>query len=471
MPGQLHRVRKSLDDRKKAKATVRLDNRLALADEALLAEHHAAGMNVIIQVTWLYSHAVDLEALRRFHHNLGRGLLGRRIERPALSIARHRWVEDRGASDIDVVQHARPRSEFSDWVDARSQMRIDPEAGPGWHIGVQPLDDGTTAISLVLSHNLIDGLGLALVIVEAALGKTRDLGYPLPQSRTPLRALGQDARQTARDVPQVAKALVAAVKLGRKQARDRSQSDRVPAPRPVAVEPDKADEVVLVPALTIYVSLDAWDARANALAGASHTLAAAFAAQFGERIGRRRADGGTVTLQIPISERTEDDTRAMALSYARVSIDPTSLTTDLRDVRSAIKQTLTALRETPDESKQLLWLPSFAPKRTLQRMVARMPADPDQSVFCSYLGDLSSMIGYPAGTLADFQNARATGQRERRQLLERTGGRMFILSGRLNGKIFISVGAYQPGATNTKESLRELAELTLADFGLIGEIH
>ncbi|CPZ27566.1 Fatty acyl-AMP ligase FadD28 and polyketide synthase [Mycobacteroides abscessus] len=81
------------------------------------------------------------------------------------------------------------------------------------------------------------------------------------------------------------------------------------------------------------------------------------------------------------------------------------------------------------------------------------------------------MIGRPAGTLADFQNARATGQRERRQLLERTGGRMFVLSGRLNGKIFISVGAYQPGATNTKEALRELAELTLADFSLPGEIH
>ncbi|SHT23074.1 Uncharacterised protein [Mycobacteroides abscessus subsp. abscessus] len=48
---------------------------------------------------------------------------------------------------------------------------------------------------------------------------------------------------------------------------------------------------------------------------------------------------------------------------------------------------------------------------------------------------------------------------------------MFILSGRLNGKIFISVGAYQPGATNTKEALRELAELTLADFSLPGEIH
>ncbi|CPZ27564.1 Fatty acyl-AMP ligase FadD28 and polyketide synthase [Mycobacteroides abscessus] len=343
-------------------------------------------MNVIIQVTWLYAHAIDLDALQRFRHNLGRGLLGRRIEAPALPIARHRWVIDHGPADIDIEQRARPRAEFSEWVDERSQLHIDPESGPGWHIGVLPLQDGTTAISLVLSHNLIDGLGLALVIVEAVLGRTRDLGYPLPLSRRRLRALGQDARQTARDVPQVARALVAAVKLGRKQARDKDLLGLTPAAVPLAGSTALSDEVVLVPAITIYVDLDAWDARAEALGGASHTLAAAFAARFGERIGRRRAHDGAITLQIPISDRTENDTRAMALSYARVSIDPVSLTTDLREVRAAIKQTLKTLKESPDESKQLLWLPSFTPKRTLKRMVARMPADPDQSVFCSYLG-------------------------------------------------------------------------------------
>ncbi|ALR13627.1 hypothetical protein BST43_22620 [Mycobacteroides saopaulense] len=471
MPGQMRRLRDSLSRRRASKGVTQKDNRLALADEALLAEHHAAGMNVVIQVTWLYSAAVDFDALQSFRRNLGQGLLGRRIERPALPIARHRWVVDRGQLDIDIAPNTRPRAEFSDWVDERSQLRIDPESGPGWHLGVLPLEDGTTAISLVLSHNLIDGLGLALVIVEAVLGKTRDLGYPPPSSRKRLRALAQDTRQTARDVPEVTRALISAVKLGRKQAREKAASGRSPAPAPatrVAVVPD---DVVLVPAITIYVSLKDWDACAETLGGASHTLAAAFAARFGERIGRRRSDDGAVTLQIPISDRAQDDTRAMALSYARVSIDPTSLTTDLREVRAAIKQTLRTLKETPDESKQLLWLPSFAPERSLKRMVARMPADPDQSVFCSYLGDLNSMIGYPAGSIADFQNARATGQRERRQLLERTGGRMFILSGRLNGKIFISVGAYQPGATNTKQALCDLAELTLADFGLTGEIH
>ena len=469
MPGRIRRARESLK-RRASNGDARPDNRLALADEALLAEHYAADMTVIIQVTWIYERAVDLEGLRRFHHNLGHGLLGRRTERPALPIARHRWILDRGPSDIDIAECARPRSELSDWVDERSQLPIDVERGPGWHLGVVPFTDGSTAVSLVLSHNLIDGLGLALVIVEAALGKTRDLGYPPPRSRTRLRAVVQDARQTAQDVPEVARALVAAAKLARKQARQRDDA-RSPAPRPVAIRGGDGDEVVLVPALTIFIDLDDWDACAEARGGASHTLAAAFAAKLGERIGRRRASNGAVTLQLPLSDRTEDDTRAMALSYARVSVDPTRVTTDLGDIRAAIKQALKTHRETPDESSQLLWLPSFTPKRALKRMVDRMPANPDFPVFCSYLGDLNSAISHPDGTEAATSNARGTGQHETRRWLDRTGGRMIVLSGRLSGKIFISVGAYQPGAKNTKAALRELAEHTLAEFDLTGEIY
>ena len=470
MTGRLHRVLESWHSHRAAKVSAQPDNRLALADEALLAEHHAADMNVVIQVTWLYEHAVDLDQVRRFHRNLGQGLLGRLIERPALPIARHRWVVDRGPSDIDIADRVRPRVEFSDWVDERSQLPIDAESGPGWHIGVLPLDDGSTAMSLVLSHNLIDGLGLALVIIEAAMGMTRDLGYPAPLSRTRLRGVVQDARQTALDVPEAARALVTAIRLARKQSRATGDNTHGLPLQSNSVNEIGGNDVVLVPAITAYVDLEDWDTRADELGGASHTLAAAFAAKLGERAGRRRIGDGAVTLQIPISDRTQEDTRAMALSYARVSVDPTPLTTDLREVRAAIKQTLESMKDTTDESKQLLWLPSFTPKRALKRMAARVPADPDQSVFCSYLGDLHSVIGCPDGTVAEVENARATGQRESRQLLDRIGGRMFILSGRINGKIFISIGSYQPGAVNTKPALREFAQATLDDFKLTGVI-
>jgi hypothetical protein len=95
-----------------------------------------------------------------------------------------------------------------------------------------------------------------------------------------------------------------------------------------------------VPGIAIYVGLDDWDARASALGGTSSTLVAGLAAKLAERMGRRRAGDGAVTLQLPMSERAEGDTRAVALSLARVSVDPTRVTTDLRDVRAAIKQAL-----------------------------------------------------------------------------------------------------------------------------------
>jgi hypothetical protein len=46
----------------------------------------------------------------------------------------------------------------------------------------------------------------------------------------------------------------------------------------------------------------------------------------------------------------------------------------------------------------------------------------------------------------------------------------FLQSWRIGDKMGISVGAYQPGAKNTKTALRELAAHTLAEVGLTGEI-
>ena len=422
---------------------------------------------------WVYEHAIDFDGVRRFHHNLGYGLLGRRIERSPLPFARHRWVLDRGPSDIDIAECARPRAELSDWADERSQLPIDPEWGPGWHLGVLPLTDGSTAVSLVVSHYLIDGLGLAVTIVDAVLGNTRDLGYPPPRSRTRLRAVVQDARQTAQDAPEVARALVAAAKLARRRRHDIARS---PASRPVALRGGDGDDAVVVPAITIHIDLDDWDARAKALGGTSNTLVAGLAAKLGERMGRRRAGDGAVTLQLPMSDRAEGDTRANAVSFARVSVDPTRVTTDLRDVRAAIKQALRTLRETPDESLQLLWLAPFTPKRALKRMADAALADPDLPVFCSNLGDLGSVVCRLDGTDAEstvsgvMLHSSSDWQHVTRQWLERTGGQMALQSWRIGGKICITVDAYQPGAENTKPALRELAARTLAEFDLTGEI-
>ena len=448
---------------------VRPDDRLVFVDQGFFAGQRAAGLEEVMQVVWVYEHAIDLDGLRRVQRNLSHGVLGRLIERSPVPFGRHRWVSGRETSDIDIAECARPRAELSDWADERSQLPVDPERGPGWHFGVLPLTDGSTAVTFVASHYVLDGIGCFLAIVEAILGNTVELGYPPPRSRTRLRAVVQDVGQTARDVPEVARALVALVKQARHRRRDMSRS---PAPRPATLRGDDGDGTVVMPGITIGIDLDHWDARAKALGGAGNTLAAALTAKLGERMGRRNDADGAVTLQVVMSDRSLGDTRAIAVSFARVSVDPTRVTTDLRDARAAIKQALTTLREAPDESSQLAPLTPFTPKRTWKQGVDSAFADPARPVIYSNLGDVGWDVSRLDGTHCDYAFARGTRQNVRRQWLERTGGHMQLLSFRAPplGKIFIHVIAYQPGAENTKPALRELAARTLAEFDLTGQI-
>ena len=255
------------------------DNRLALLDQAFYAGHRAAGQNEAMQVVWVYEHELDFDAVRRFHQDLGRGLFARRIERSPLPFGRHRWVVDPGPSEIDFAECARPRADLSDWADERAQLPVDPESGPGWHFGVLPLTDGSTAVTMVVSHYVLDGIGCLIEMVSTLLGNTHDLRYPPPRSRTRLRAVVQDARETARDAPEVARALVAAVKVSRGRRRDDCPTIGPATCR--AAWRRSAMTPVVVPGVTISVDLDDWDVRAKALGGASDTLAVGLTAKFG----------------------------------------------------------------------------------------------------------------------------------------------------------------------------------------------
>ncbi len=160
------------------------------------------------------------------------------------------------------------------------------------------------------------------------------------------------------------------------------------------------------------------------------------------------------------------------MSFARVSLDPTVLATDLRDARAAIKQSLKTLEDAPDESSQLAAPAPFTPKRTWKRGVEAQLNDPDLPVIYSNLGDAGLVVSRADGTQCEHAWARGTRQHQSRQQLERAGGHMRVVSCRTPaiGKIYITVVAYQPGAENTKPALRELAARPLAEFGLTGEI-
>lgn len=440
------------------------DKRLAFTDQMSFLSVRATGQGTVAQCVWIYERTVDFEGLRRFHRNLDLGLLGRRIERSPLPFGRDRWVSSPPSVDIEVAEGARPRSELSEWADERGRLPVNAERGPAWHLGVAHFTDGSTAVSLVASHLVVDGLGFCLAIADAVNGTARDLGYPPPRSRHRLRAVVQDAYQSARGTHEVARALFTAVQAG---SRRRSDVARVRAARPMPIHRSNPDDGVMAPAITIYIDPDEWDARAKSLGGTSNSLFAGVAAKLAEHSGCRSADDGTVAISFPVSDRTEDDMRANALSFVIVIVDPAQATTDLRGIRGAISQALQTLQENPEELLQVLPLAPLTPKRVMRKLAHVAYGYTD--VGCSAIGELDPAVGRPDGTDADHVFIRGVRQRFTRQNFDRPRG-IFMVSGRIRGRMFITIVAYQLEGRDSKHHLHELVAQTLSEFDLTGTI-
>jgi hypothetical protein len=441
---------------------------LDYVDQALFLGLRATGQSAAMQMVWVYDGPADWDELRRFHQDFGYGLAGRLIEPSVLPFGRHRWVSSLGpAAPLDVVAQPRPRAELSDWIDERAQLPIDPEHGPAWHMGVLSMTDGSTAVSLVGSHCIGDGGAAFLSVFEAVLGARRDLGYPPPHSRTRRQALVADARQTLRDAPELGRTLVAAAKF-LKAKRQESSGAAKPGPKGRAVA--HPDETVVVPAISAFVDLAQWDARAAALGGNSHSLQAGLAARLAVHQGRALAADGTVGLIVPINDRTLEDTRANAVKLAYVRIDPTHVAKDLTDTRTAVRDALKTMREQPDEAMRLLPLNPFVPKIAVRHTADLAFGFTDQPVSSSNIGDLPVQVACPGGTPAQQVMLRGIDQHITRKVLEERSGLLTVVSGRLDGKVTITVVGYQPGTENTKQALRERLAAVFDEFELTGVI-
>ena len=435
-------------------------------DQASFLGLRALGYGALVQYYWIYDRPVNMDGLRRFHRNLGYGLLGRRIERSPLPFARDRWIVYRGPNDIDVAETPRPRAEVHAWTYERACVPIDPEHGPSWHLGVLPLEDGGTAVTLVASHTVADGLGFLEAIADAATGRTRYLGYPEPGSRNRRRAVLQDGRQTIASTPELARALRGTARVARKRRKDVAASIGSAPPSPRMAGDDLP---VAVPMLTAYVDAAQWDACAERLGGNSFTLLAGFAGRLGLRMGRVCTDG-TVTLSFPISERTEDDTRGNALVFPTVSVDPTNLASDLGEVRLKFKQAFAELEEVTEELLAPLPLTSMTPKWVARRAAGMGLGAAALPIGCSALGQHHPGVNRPDGSDADCSGGRLVEPGISKRTLEGMGGQLFLVSGRIRTTVWISINAYLGGRTNSQEALRQDASQTFAEFGLTPEI-
>jgi diacylglycerol O-acyltransferase len=440
-----------------------MDNVLDPLDQILFDLRRLAGVTVLIQAFWVYNRAINVDGLRRFHDHLQRGRLSRRIERSPLRFGRHRWISADGPSNVEIVASARPREEFDAWLNDHANTPLDCEQGPGWHLAALPFTDGGGGVSLVIAHCLTDGLGLVEALADAALGRDDPISWPVAASRRRWQALREDVHQTAHDIPAMGRAVVAAVRSAR-SSRDGGRA-ATPSPTTPPALPAGADEPIMLPMATTFVDADEWEARAKSLGGTSSALLAGLAAHLAQRMGRVTTDG-LVALRIPVDERTAGDTRGNATSNIDITVDPAPATTDLREIRAAIKQALIRHRKVPDEERAMLSIVPLLP--LLPKRFVGVPSNATR-VTSSTIGVVNPAANRPDGTEADYLAGRLLYPGVTKAMMDRVGGLQMVLSGRVHQQVFLSITAYQPGRPNSNDSLRQDLSSTLDDFSLTGK--
>ena len=444
--------------------TASVDNTLAYMDQGSFLGLRALQRGPVIQYTWIYERAVDIDGLRRFQRNLEHTLLGRLIERSPLPFGRHRWVAAGPPEPIDISVIDRRRDEIGEWADERSQIPTDPEDGPPWHLGVQPLRDGGAAVTLVVSHSIVDAAALTMSIAAAVEGRALGPGYPPRRHRPYRQALADDLRTTIRSAAAVPSAVAGSVRTAREQKQDLSESVKSSAPALAG----HSHRPVVIPAATAYIAYSDWQRVSAELGGTPNALFAGLAARLGRALGRVDADGMAM-LTFPVSERTEDDTRANALTAVTVKADPDTVTTDLSVVRGDLKAALADLAQTREDLLAPLPLTPFTPKflvRRLERMVMQV----GRPIGCSNTGDMPEAVNRPDGTDADYFSARQVERGVSLSALERMEGCLLLGWAHAGDKVSVTFGSWQPGGVNTKAALRESVTRVLSDFGLSGTV-
>src|SRR5262249_34805056 len=145
-----------------------MDHVLSYIDQASFMGLRALGRGPVIEWTWVYSHPVHTDVVHDFNHRLAHGFLGRLVQRSSLPGGRHRWVANRVAAPVPVGSEAIRIEQLPQWRSALVDLVVDPEHGPGWRLVVQPLEGGGIALSLLVSHTIADGLGIAQALCDAA---------------------------------------------------------------------------------------------------------------------------------------------------------------------------------------------------------------------------------------------------------------------------------------------------------------
>lgn len=449
-------------------------HRLTFFDQAGFELHRHTGRQQLMQCVWLYDRAVDLDALQAAYGRMYTHRGNRLIEPSPLPFGRPRWVhDDRPAGAVPVSETILPRAALLRWANAHARTPMDAVKGPAWHIAVQPFDDGTTAVSMVGSHLLFDGLFALQCIRSALVDPPHRSPYLARGQRRWMAAVAADVAQALLDTPRTLRAFATVARGALRRRSAPPTPSPSPTPSTVAAPPDSARPTIVdLPAVTVFVETAAWNARARALGGHGHSLIPAVCARIAQHLGRCRPSDGTVSLVMPVDRREgPDDDRALAMAFHTLAVEASSLPTDIRPLHQALMASLRTVAQQTDDLAPVLpvvaWMPRAATGALVNSLFNYAEAQP---VTCSNIGDLSPQLGCIDGTPCHTLLTRAVDVQVSMADLTRTHGHLVIVASRYNGRLGLSIEAYQPGFGNTAAALAEVARRVLDEFGLPGDI-
>lgn len=438
---------------------------VSFADQGLYLAHISTGQHAVVQVLWRYLRPVDLDALTRFRDNLAHGHLARLIRPALLPFGRHQWASaPLPSAALAAAEPPLAPEAMQAWVDAQVELPLDPVCGPAWNLTHQGFTDGSTVVSLVVSHCIADGLTIAMAVSDAVRGERRIPIYPgVSTAQRAAATLGAELQRALRDAPATFRALG---QLGRRTYTSLGTPNTSAAS---SVVPAADDRMVVFPTAFLRVPTSVWDAKARSRGADRLTLLAAMTAAFAEALGRVRDQ--QMTLLFPVNQRgglSHTGGNDVALATLKVCVDEPRRR--LHGFQRRLRATLLRTRREPNRLATLLPLVPFVPPRAFSAAShLALGALADLPVTCSNLGDLPKDVLQIDGHEADGICFRGIDRPVPRRAIEARQGVATLFAGVIPGFIALSFVAYQSGVVTEPQHLRAMVERLLADYELAGE--
>lgn len=425
----------------------RVLNLLAPIDQASFLGWSALGRAPLIQVIWIFEREVEATDIGHFAQRLNHTLLGRCVRRSLVPFGRHRWVRSRDSWGAPGNETPLSKKQLIAWADKATTTAINPEQGQGWKLASTSMSDGGAAIVLTASHCLVDGLAMLQAIGDAVLDIRRIDHLPSSYTGFSPGLLLEDIIVAIRSIAGIPRALKAGFRI---LTSEKTGADQKRAQIPILPEQRRDRSYIDVPFLCIAIPESDWKKQCRQLSASSRALQAAIAGRLAMKIGRID-QCGRVSIVMPVSTRSEDDTRANAVHSFRFNYTPLEARHNLRKLSQDIKQQFRILRGELETREAVLELTPYIPSAAV-RWIESSIHGCASTVTVSSLGKLDECVRRPLKDAARSITIRLLEPLTNHDL-SRVGGTMYCLSWSTGGHLYLSFRVWQPGVVETQEDL------------------